>query len=494
MIYMEPIQTQADKSRLAEYELHTKIFLGEHFDAFAHLSKDFKKDYKHLQYITANFGGLLSKVSSDMLFEEFPKFSYQNGNVDFMTALFARNTLQVQFYESGLEQSYNADVVFRIRAEDSQCVIEDINPAYWYPEINENNVRAEPIAHNLKWKMKLKDANGKDIEALFIERHTKGKIENKLYQLDGDSIGAELDVEAYLKDKAGNALPKEVNTKINEFLVVHIPNFRTNQRFFAISDYKDIISLMFAVNNRMTAVDSILSAHGEPILAVPQGVLDDNGKVNRKKFGVIEVDNTQANGMLPQYIVWDAKLESAFSEIDRLIEALLLFSDTSRTLLGMDKGGVAESGRALKYKLLRTLAKKHRKELYYDIGIKKLLYVAQLFSQANSLKAKDVAFSGKPVEPVITWQDGVINDAMETLELEEKKLDLGLTTKAESIAVVDGIEQDEALEKLQKIQKEKADEAPQFSANPMFTDPKTGKPALDPKTGKPINATKPPVK
>lgn len=491
MIYMEPIQTQADKSRLAEYELHTKIFVGEHFDAFAHLSKDFKKDYKHLQYVTANFGGLLSKISADMLFEEPPKMTLPDGDMDFFTALLSRNQMSIQLYESGLEQSYNADVLFRIRAEDSQCIIEDINPAYWFPEINPNNVRAEPTAHNLKWKMKLKDANGKDIEALFVERHTKGKIEYKLYQLDGETLGAELDVAGYLKTKDGKPHPVEVDTKINDFLLVHIPNFRTNQRYFGLSDYKDIISLMFAVNNRLTAVDSILSAHGEPILAVPSGVLDDNGKVNRKKFGVIEVDNTQANGMLPTYIVWDAKLESAFSEIDKLIELLLMFSDTSATLLGLDKGGVAESGRALKFKLLRTLAKKHRKELYYDVGIKKVLLTAQEFAKANNLKAKDVTLTGKPVEPVLTWQDGVINDAMETLEQEEKKLELGLTTKAESIAVVDGIEQDEALEKLKKIQKEKADEAPKFTASPMFADPKTGKPVVPPTNG---NPTKPPAK
>lgn len=488
---MEAIQTPVDKIRLAEYELHTKIFVGEHFDAFAHLSKDFKKDYKHLQYVTANFGGLLSKISADMLFEEPPKMTLPSGDMDFFSALLSRNQMQIQFYESGLEQSYNADVVFRIRAEAGQCIIEDINPAYWFPEINPNNVRAEPIAHNLKWKMKLKDSAGKEIEALFIERHTKGKITYKLYQLEGETIGAELDVAGYLKTKDDKPHPVEVNTNINDFLIIHIPNFRTNQRYFGLSDYKDIISLMFAVNNRLTAVDTIISAHGDPILAVPQGVLDENGKVNRKRFGVIEVDNTQANGMLPQYIVWDAKLDSAFTEIDKLIELLLMFSDTSATLLGLDKGGVAESGRALKFKLLRTLAKKHRKELYYDVGIKKILLVAQEFAKANSLKAKDVTLTGKPVEPVLTWQDGIINDAMEQLELEEKKLDLGLTTKAESIAVVDGIEQDEALEKLKKIQKEKAEEAPKFSANPMFTDPKNQNGNQPPQ---PNNGSKPPVK
>lgn len=472
---MDTFPPQNQKGRLADYETYQKIFLGEHYEIFGHLSKDLKKDYKALQYLTANFGGLISRLSADMLFEEFPTIELPKGDMDFFSELMDANHLEMQIYESGLEQSYNGDVIFRMRADNGNLVIEDINPAYWFPEINEGNVRAEPTAHRLAWKVKVKDGD-KDVDALFVERHTKGQIEYKLYQLENEKIKGELDVSAFLVDKDGKPLEPVVQTKVDDFLIVHIPNYRINTRYFGISDYKDLLSLIFAINKRLTNIDIILDKHGEPILAVPQGVLDENGKIPNKKFGMIEIASGMGqDAVKPEYIVWDAKLESAFSQIEKMVEFLMMFSDTNPAILGLDSGGVAESGRALKYRLLRTLAKKHRKELYYDIGLKRLFYTAQQFAKANGLKCNGVAMKGEAVKPVIHWQDGIINDALETLEYEERRLEAGLTTKVDAIATLDSIKIEEAEEKLKKINKEKEESAPKFSATPLFTNPKDAK-------------------
>lgn len=474
MNYMDTFPPNSrDKSRLADYEQYQKIFLGEHYDIFGHLSKDLKKDYKALQYLTANFGGLISRLSADMLFEEFPTITLPKGDMDFFSEMMDENHLEMQIYESGLEQSYNGDVIFRMRADNGNLVIEDINPAFWFPEINEGNVRAEPTAHRLAWKVKV-NVDGKVVDALFVERHTKGKIEYKLYQMESEKIVGELDVSAYMTGKDGNPLQPEVETKVDDFLIVHIPNYRINTRYFGISDYKDLLSLIFAINKRLTNIDIILDKHGEPILAVPQGVLDDSGKIPSKKFGMIEIVSGQGGeAQKPEYIVWDAKLESAFSQIEKMVEFLMMFSDTNPAILGLDTGGVAESGRALKYRLLRTLAKKHRKELYYDIGLKRLFYTAQKFAKANNLKCGGKTMQGEAVKPLIQWQDGIINDALETLEYEERRLEAGLTTKVDAIATLDSIKIEEAEDKLKKINKEKEEMAPKFTANPLFA--KNGK-------------------
>jgi len=58
-------------------------------------------------------------------------------------------------------------------------------------------------------------------------------------------------------------------------------------------------------------------------------------------------------GNKPEYIVWNANLDSAMKEIDKMVEFLFMFSETSPDALGLGKGGQAESGRALKMKLLR---------------------------------------------------------------------------------------------------------------------------------------------
>jgi hypothetical protein len=456
-------------NRISQYNLYEKIFLGEHFDAFKQISpKEVSQAYSNLRYVACNFGKMMSMLSADMLFEEFPKITYEGKTSDFHDAMMQSNNFHIQLYESGAEQSYFGDVVLRMRAKNGQIILEDVQPHSYDVEVNPMNVRAEPTAHIFQWKVTLPISNGRKNEALFKEIHRKGSIEYELWQLDNGEMSIKLNVGDYFKTDDGKPHPEVVKTNIDDFLVVHIPNYRTNTRIWGISDYKDLINLFFAINNRMTRVDNILDAHGEPILAVPDGVLDDEGKVRREAFGVIEVNNMEAGGQMPQYIVWDAKLESAFDEIDRLVDFLFMFSDMSPSLFGRDKDGQAESGRALKYRLLRTLAKKHRKELYYDANLKRFLTTAQKFALANGLSANGIKMTGKVVEPTIKWQDGIINDALEQIEIEERKLDSGLTTKAESIAVLDGITEDEAQVKLEKVKKEQAENKPTFTASPVF--------------------------
>jgi len=454
-----------EKARINNYEFYEKIFLGEHVEAFNIKTQgEYKKELENLRYVAVNFGGMISKLSADMLFEEFPRIS-AGENDDFLQALIQKNQLETQLYEAGLENSFRGDAFFRIRAKDGQCIIEDINPAICFPEYDEWNVRKEPTAHVLGWKVNLgEDEKGKPKYGIFQEKHKKGIIEHKLFVLEDDgSLGAELRMADYI---GMEGIKPEEKTNVDDFLVVHIPNYRINSMYFGISDYRDLTQLMFAINNRITKVDNILDKHGDPILAVPEGVLDEEGKVSRQSFGVIEVPTSDSAGAKPEYIVWDAKLESAFSEIEKLIEFLFMTSETAPASLGLDKEGQAESGRALKYKLLRTIAKKHRKELYFDWGIKKILNVAQEFALKNKLKAGDVA-PKKPEKVEIEWQDGIINDAKETLEIEQLKLDNGLTTTKEAIQRLECVDEKTAEKKVKEIEEEQNKKEPRFNADPF---------------------------
>lgn len=455
------------------YSKYENIFLGNHFDAFAQTgAKEFSEQYRRLKYVAVNFGKMMSLLAADMLFEEFPTFTFDGNKKaeQFHNDAMESNNFHTQLYESGTEQSYFGDVILRMRAEDGRLVYEDIQPHHYDPILNPMNVRAEPIAKVLKWKMKIVGIGGKEVDAVFKEIHYKGKIEYELWQLENGEEVLKLPIGNYMKDKDGKPHPEVVETGVNEFLVEHIPNFRNNTHHFgvAFSDYVDLTSIMYAVNNRLSRIDNILDAHGEPILAVPEGVLDDEGKVRREAFGVIEVQSTEAKGQVPQYIVWDAKLESAFDEIDRLVDFLFMVGDIAPALFGKDKEGQAESGRALKYRLLRTLAKKHRKELYYDSSLKRFFYTGQQFAIANKLTAKGQKMAGEAVEPVIKWNDGIINDTMEQIEIEEKKLDMGITTKADSLASIEGITVEEAKKKVADAEKEKQANMPTFTAGPVI--------------------------
>lgn len=457
---MEYFPPKTEATRIDSYKSNEKIFLGEHFDAFTLKSSEFAKDYSRLKYVVCNFGGLLSKLAADMLFQEFPTLSLgKDGDNDWLDEVMRDNKFKTQAYESALEGSYRGDAVFRLRSEDGKLIIEDINPACYFPKVNPNNMRAEPEYKDLAWRVSL----GAKKQGLYVERHYKGRIENILYELDTNGeIKAKLNFKEYYPDTA-----EVIDTGVPDaFLVVHIPNYKINTRHFGISDYYDLLSLFFAINNRVTKIDNILDKHGDPILAVPDGFLDEDGKVRREAFGIVEVD-TNEKQMIPQYIVWDAKLESAFSEIEKLIDFLFMFSETSPSAVGMGKDGAAESGRALKFKLLRTIAKKNRKQLYYDDGFKELFYTAQLFAKANNLTTKNGTKLTKEVQKLdIEWADGVINDMQEVIDYETQRIKAGLTSKVDAIQRLDGVSEDEAKERLTEIEAEKKASEPTFSATP----------------------------
>jgi hypothetical protein len=93
---------------------------------------------------------------------------------------------------------------------------------------------------------------------------------------------------------------------------------------------------------------------------------------------------------------------------------------------------VAESGRALRLRLLRTLAKINRKRLYYDTALKGALLTAQILDVTHG--------SGEyePAEPTIQWADGLPEDMVEMVEIESQRLAAGNTSVESSVRRLDG--------------------------------------------------------
>jgi len=435
-------------NRLNEYYVNNQLLEGQHFNAFAlQGDKEFTQRYAQLRYIVCNFAGLVSKVIADILFGEEVQIITEN-NQEWLEDLMFKNQMKMQNYESAMSNSAKGDALYKIRVEDKEIFIDDINPAIYFPHLNSGNPRKKPTVEELAWTEEI----GKT-KYLIREIHSSGKVETQVHELDGKgNIDIEVPVDDYNKI-ADTSYVASVATGIKKNLLIHIPNYRYSGKYFGVSDYVDINNLMFALNNRMTKIDNILDKHSDPILAVPEGVLDEEGKVKKEAFGMIEVTE---EGNKPEYIVWNAKLEVAFKEIDKLVEFMFMFSETSPDVLGLGKGQ-AESGRALKMRLLRTLAKRNRKQLYYDQGIKETLLVAQELSKAkgytiNGNKAKD-----EPAVPHLKWSDGVVDDPLENTQIETMKIESGLSSRKRSIIKLENVEEDEADKIVKEIDSGKAD-------------------------------------
>lgn len=480
---------QVDKPRLDAYAHYDRLYSGDHYKAFAiKADKGFTEKYAQLRYITANFAGIISKVMADMMFGETLTFDcVDKNNQKFIDSFIEDNRLKAQLYESELGNSRRGDAVFKMRVgplensptAKSAVIIEELTPAIYFPVLDTSAARNTPKEDVLIWQFKQNGTN-----YLHKETHRPGYIFHEIYRYDPNKqmiIATENAAAFGFKDME--------ETGVDDSLIFHIPNFRDGD-FFGKSDYADLEQLMFALNNRLTKIDNILDKHSDPILAVPPGVIDEKGQVRKEALNMFEVDNESQGFNKPEYIIWNANLDAAFKEVDKLVDMLYLFSGVAPASVGYggDQGsGQAESGRALKFHLLSTLRKRNQKIIYYDIVLKEMMETALELAAVHGIEMGGVTpASGKEEKPTIKWGDGVLNDTTEIIDNEIKKIEGGISSRADSIARVEDISPDDAAKKVKEIDAESAIQVPSLEKPAM-----PGRPAV-PFGNKPLATPVPP--
>lgn len=455
----------SDSGRLSDYEYFNNLLLGQHFEAFKIRvnSADYTQDYSKIRYVVANFAGMISKICADMLFSEpIAIKATDKGDQDWVDTFVEVNRMNEQLYENELTNSSLGDALFKLRVgyrrpgdKNKTIILEDITPSIFFPEIDGFNVRAEPNSLTLAWTF-IKDK----VKYLRKEIHTIGKIENRVYKMKDQYVVEEVSLDI-LGIEGLTGMGNIQDTGIDRYMLIHIPNWKTGNRYFGVSDYYDLDRLFYAINNRLSKIDNILDKHSDPILMIPDGVLDEEGKVKREALHMFEVPEGGGGKIKPEYIVWNANLEAAFTEIDKLMNVFMMTAEITPDILGMGQG-MNDSGRALKFKLMRTIAKAQRKKLYYDRAIKELIYVAQLLAKEWDLGIGDDNYklTGEPEHPEIKWQDGLPIDDYEEVTNEVAKIDAGIQSKVGAIMNIDDLDEEAAKEKLDEINEENPVQVP----------------------------------
>jgi hypothetical protein len=348
------------------------------------------------------------------------------------------------------------DQLFKLRTgkryptdTDNTVILDTCSPGIYFPHVNGFDVSAEPDIKELAWVVKIGSEN-----YLRRELHEVGMIYNELYLMKGSEIKERQSIGLL-------GIPNMADqqaTNVNRSLLLHVPNWKTRKRHFGYSDYYDLDALFFAINNRVSRIDNVLDKHTDPILMVPPGVIDKKtGKVKRDGR-VIEMGEGEDGK--PEYIVWDASLENAFKQIEKLVEFINMIGEVSPDAFGLGTGQ-SDSGRALKYKLMRTLAKVNRKKRYYDVNIKEALYLAMQLSKSWGAKVNGKPFPGEPTYPELKWADGLPADEVEETDNATKQIDAGITSQKDAIAKIHDLDDDEAQKKLDEINEEKKANMPE---------------------------------
>lgn len=473
--YFPPVEHEA---RIIRYKENKKLFKGNHWDIFRQYNKSLTREQKNMLYVSVNFPSLIAKKSADFLFGENASFSAGKGDgsreQERLDEWVEQNEINILNYESALSNSYRGDAFYKIRYgqehggevpkefDPFRVIIEQQNAEYVFPEHaigNANKIVAYHVA------VPYQPDQSKEIWNLLVESHYAGRIEYATYEMRPLNYNLDGEVTSFKITGEFKADRKTVNTGVSFPLIVHVPNYATDDSWEGIDDITELRPIMDEINNRLSQIASILDKHSDPAIAVPTGSLQEDADGNPIfRVGMDKVFETMGkDDVIPQYITWDGQLQNAFTELDKLVQYLLTVSEIPQVALGSgDSGTSGSSGLAIKWRMNSLLAKVNRKRQYYNKGLKRVFMIAQMLEKAVG-KANYPFFT-----PIIKFRDGLPKDEMEMANIVSTRTG-GAVTMSQKTALMylDDLTEEQAEAELDRIKEEEEANMSKF-ANPSI--------------------------
>ena len=329
------------------------------------------------------------------------------------------------------------DVVVRVNQNDRNFIVENIDPAIWYPILDSSQLDA-PSGVLLAWGYR--DATAADqslvsppegvksvlpsagyqnnkLRVLIYDLRENMYIE-KVYDLNNNVIGAGTETARF---------SLEVNP------IVHVGNSVTADRYYGQSMYKNIKDLVAVYNSRFTAMKNIMQAHSSPNLYGPEAsvVRGDDGEfqvdVGNQFFPVPDTAT-----VAPGYLTWDGKLDSNFEFLKQTeIKILTAVGISPSSFSSATQQSNATSAGALRRWNLRQVAKQNRMQSDLADGIKEIIQIIAS-TQGVTLDNKEIS---------VAWRD-FINDEIED-EKTIRMFEAGIIDNKTALARIDNISPDE---------------------------------------------------
>jgi len=439
----KPWPPPSEAERLERYAQNKLLFEGKHEQVFKDWIRLLREDQQATLEIVLNWHKRLSTLFADLLLGEPPKITASDQGSPEQKAVervIEDNGLINVAYEVALDVSRYGTGLFKVRY-DGRAIIEGQQPAIWFPVVAPDNVK-DIQAHVLAWTYEEDtQERGKTVTKKYLktEIHERGKITTVLYELKDGMIGALLEQE-------------EIETGVDEFLVVPVNNILTTDRVTGLDDYSDLDSIIQELEVRIAQISRILDKHADPNMYGPDTALEQDPATGQwgyrgggKYFPVGQGEQP------PGYVTWDGQLEAAFKQIDLLMEQLYILSETSAAAFGQLKAGLAESGTALRRLMMAPLAKVNRIRMRFDPALKEVLWLASLLEKAQGMTGAVV------LENIhITWNDGLPDDDQELTQNETQRYTAGLTSLESSLKRLYGLEGEALQEEIERIRGEQA--------------------------------------
>ncbi len=250
--------------------------------------------------------------------------------------------------------------------------------------------REHPTRKNLVWRL--------------LEEHSPGYVRRALYEGSAGKLGREIDISNW----GDEALEEEVETGLDTATLIPWENVPG-----AASDLKGLDSLL----DELDEAESLLLDKGRksvPVVFADRSLADPNGVVART--GVIftgdgrlmmemgeegkgaKIETVQPGLQSSDHIAW----------IEHVRNTALQYAGYSLATWGLDQGGSADSGKALKLRQSRTLLTRAGKDRMGREAIAEALGVALAWA--------DGASEVLDYRPVVELGDGMPEDPLETAQ------------------------------------------------------------------------------
>jgi hypothetical protein len=381
----QPWPPKGEEDRLALYEENYCLRENDVNRVWPDLNKYLRDDKPKELDFWLGYPALVTKKTCDLIMGEpckalLPKTNRKDNPKqpildDVYTSLRYRQVL----WEQATDIDSLGDAVQKVyRDAHGNVKVATINPKHWFPIIKEGTYEVE--YHVLAF-IRERIENDEEKHYLEVEIHSPSFIEHRIYELNKSEIlgGKRLDWAGWSPGI------KEIEpNEAGEFLVIIASNQKSGGSCYGKSsygrDFKDVLRKLII---RYATPNHVLDVFGKPTITGPKEYQDYDPVTKKMVFrpgqylGINPDPHTVA--VYPQALVWDAHLTEGRNEREDLRNELFNISEMSPILFSANAlAGAAESGTAIRLRLINTLAKTARIREVIDSAATKALRVVGL--------------------------------------------------------------------------------------------------------------------
>lgn len=506
----QPWPPLEDLERLERYEFTRLLIEGKHREAFNRWPKYRDEENKKIftapkQVITeeapykqVGFPRLIAKTSADMVAGGDIRVSALPRNeaaVNAARRILKQSNVNMLFWESAFNNAANGISILAVRAgqkhekAETEIIWDEWQPDHYFPEYDGTRLISGNLVDVVVVELPVDGEPGKTEKkrVLKVRRYTPGKIEYMAYTLGG--IDGQYQIEQVITpamDAFGVVWPNQSpveDSKVNDFLFRVIPNIKFRGKWHGMDDFGGGIDPLFDVlNNRVGRREDILDKFSSPMLTAPEDAFTKNVETGMLEFRAQDAIPVPRSGSGQDYgyLTWNAELTSVENAIKDAMEWILALTGTPKQFVGQEAGQGAESGRALKFRIIPAIAQADRKLGYYVDAMEELLFISQQLEVEHGI---EIPYEGElPVPyPVrsrdsegIDWKPadyvpervelsieiGIPVDATEASERAKSKLESKLATHEDAyIEANPDIDPSDVGEKIDQIKREQRESA-----------------------------------